>query len=276
MLGLVLGGGAAKGYAHIGVLKVLEDEGIQPDLIVGASMGALIGGFYAAGYTAQEIADMARTINTSQKRWLLTWQLSKKGFVDGSNVVKYIEKYLDNKKIEKLPIQFAVVTSDIERYNEVVINKGDLIKAIRAAIAIPGIFTPLEYKGRILIDGGFVNPLPIRVALQLGATKIIAVNVLRKINYQSTPLTPRRPSHKNYTIKHVITETIECITQRLMDYEIMHMKEGLVINLDTEAIGMSQFEKAKQAIFIGLKQAQKYRKSMASLAGKQQQKTRSS
>lgn len=270
MLGLVLGGGAAKGYAHIGVLKVLEEEGIKPDLIVGASMGALIGGFYAAGYTAQELADVARAIDSSRKRWLFTWQLSKKGFVDGDNVVKYMEKYLDNKKMEKLPIKFAVVTSDIEQYNEVIIDKGDLIKAIRAAISIPGIFTPVEYKGRILIDGGFVNPLPIRVAQKLGATKIIAVNVLRTIDYQSKPLTPRRPSRKDYTIKHVITETIECITQRLMDYEVMYMKEGLVINLDTEEIGMSQFEKAKEAIFIGLKQAQKYRKALATLAGKQQ------
>ena len=269
MLGLVLGGGAAKGYAHIGMLKVLEEEGIQPDLIVGASMGALIGGFYAAGYTAQELADVARTVDSSRKRWLFTWQLNKKGFVDGNNVVKYMEKYLDNKKIEKLPIKFAVVTSDIEQYKEVIIDKGDLIKAIRAAISIPGVFMPFEYKGRILIDGGFVNPLPIRVAQQLGATKIIAVNVLRKVNYQSKPLTPRRPSRKNYTIMHVLTETIECITQRLMDYEVMHMKEGLVINLNTEEIGMSQFEKAKEAIFIGLKQAQKYRKSLAALAGKQ-------
>lgn len=269
MLGLVLGGGAAKGYAHIGVLKVLEEEGIQPDLIVGASMGALIGGFYAAGYTAQEIADVARTVDADRKRWLFAWQLSKKGFVDGTNVIRYIEKYLNNKKIEKLPIKFAVVTSDIEKYKEVVISTGNLIKAIRAAIAIPGVFTPLEYKGRVLIDGGFVNPLPIRVAQQLGAKKIIAVNVLRRINYQSKPLTSRRPSKKDYTIKHAIAETIECITERLMDYEIMHIKEGLVINLNTEEIGMTQFEEAKKAIFIGLKQAQKYRKSLATLAGKQ-------
>lgn len=267
MLGLVLGGGAAKGYAHIGVLKVLEEEGIKPDVIVGASMGALIGGVYAAGYSAQELADFAMTVDKERKRWLFAWQLNKRGFVDGNNIVDYLKKNLNNKKIEKLPVKFAVITSDIEQYTEVVINRGDLIKAIRAAISIPAVFMPYKYKGRILIDGGFVNPLPIGVAQRLGATKIIAVNVLRKINYQSRPLTPRRPSGKDFTMKHVITETIECATQRLIDYEVMQMKDGVVINIDTSKIGLSQFEKAKEAIFIGLKQAQKYRKALAALVG---------
>ncbi len=120
MLGLVLGGGAAKGYAHIGVLKVLEQEGIQPDLVVGASMGALVGGFYAAGYNAKTLEEIALGIDKKKKRWLFTPHISRKGFISGRNVIKYIFPYLHGKVIEELPIKFAAVTTDIEHHQEII------------------------------------------------------------------------------------------------------------------------------------------------------------
>jgi NTE family protein len=264
MLGLVLGGGAAKGYAHIGLLKVLEEESIQPEIVVGASMGALVGGFYAAGFDAKKLEEIALTIDKKKKKWLFKPHLSKKGFVTGKNVTIFLSSYLGGKKIETLPKKYAVVATDIEHETEMIIARGDLIQAIRSAISIPVVFMPHTYDGRILIDGGFVNPVPITVAQRLGAKKIIAVNVLRRIDYKQMHISKISPSYKQYNMKKVFEQTFDMITSRLIDYEIAKMKRGIVIDIDTRGIGMSQFEKAKQAIARGYQKAQKYRLAIKS------------
>jgi predicted acylesterase/phospholipase RssA len=257
MLGLVLGGGAAKGYAHIGALKVLEEKGIKPDIIVGASMGALVAGFYAAGFDAKKLEELAVKVDKKTKRWLFAPRLSKKGIIDGRNVVKHLSRYLGSKQIEDLPITYAAVTTDIEHEAEIVIDHGDLVQAIRASISIPVIFMPYHYRGRILIDGGFVNPLPISVAQKLGAKKIIAVNVLRNIDYSLMQISPIRSSHKSYNMKQVFLETFELITSRLIDYEVQHMNDGVVVNINTKGIGMSRFEQAQKAIDRGYEETKK-------------------
>ena len=262
MLGLVLSGGAAKGYAHIGAIKVLEQEGIKPDLVVGASMGALVGGFYAAGFNSRTLEQISTKIDRKTKNWLFKPTLSKKGFVTGRNVVRFLSDYLAGKKIEEQLIRFAAVTTDIENDTEVVISRGDLITAIRAAISIPVVFMPYHYAGRILIDGGFVNPLPISIAQRLGAKKIIAVNVLRRFDYEQISLSSITPTNKKYNMKKVFEKTFELITSRLLDYEVAKMKNGLVIDIDTTSIGMSQFEMAKKAIDRGFCEIQKYRSDL--------------
>lgn len=262
MLGLVLGGGAAKGYAHIGAIKVLEEEGIKPDIVVGASMGALIGGFYAAGFNSNKMEEITGKVDKKKKKWLFKLHISKKGFVDGRNVIKYLTPYLQDKKIEELPIKYAAISTDIEEHSEIIIDKGDLTQAIRAAISIPVVFMPHNYLGRILIDGGFINPLPITVAQKLGAKKIIAVNVLHRVDYKQNKISSVPPSNKIYNIKQVFLETFDYMTSRLIDYEIMHLKDSIVININTKNIRMSQFEKAKQVIEIGYKETQKYRKEL--------------
>jgi predicted acylesterase/phospholipase RssA len=251
MLGLVFGGGAAKGYAHIGALKVLEEKGIKPDIIVGASMGALVGGFYAAGFDVEKLEEIATKVDKKTKRWLFAPRLSKRGFIDGRNVVKHLSQYLGPKQIEDLPITYAAVATDIENDAEIVIDRGNLVQAIRASISIPVVFMPHRYAGRLLIDGGFVNPLPISVAQKLGAKKIIAVNVLRKIDYPRFEISPVSSPHKSYNMKQVFLETFELIISRLIDYEVRHMKNGIVVNINTKGIGMSQFEAAKKAIDRG-------------------------
>jgi NTE family protein len=262
MLGLVLGGGAAKGYAHIGAIKVLDEEGIKPDIIVGASMGALIGGLYAAGYSGLEQEEIATEVDRRKKRWLFRLHLSKKGFVDGRNIVKYLSPHIRDKKIEELPVKFAVVATDIEDHSEIIIDKGELIQAIRAAISIPVVFMPHTYAGRVLIDGGFVNPLPINVAQRLGAQKVIAVNVLRTVEYPEKEISSVHPTGKTYNIKKVFFETFDYITSRLIDYQMQNLEDGLLININTEGIGMSQFEKARRAIDRGYKETTKYRKKL--------------
>jgi len=264
MLGLVLGGGAAKGYAHIGALKVLDEEGVKPDIIVGASMGALIGGFSAAGYTAQELEEIATEVDKKKKRWLFRLRLSKKGFIDGKNIVRQLSRHLRGKKIEELPVKFAVVATDIEDHSEIIIDKGDLIQAIRAAISIPVVFMPHRYAGRVLIDGGFVNPLPINVAQRLGAQKLIAVNVLRMVDYPEKEISLVHPKNKQYNVKKVFFETFDYITSRLIQYQLKYLKDGILININTEGIGLSHFERARVAIDRGYAEAAKYRTELNS------------
>jgi NTE family protein len=265
MLALVLGGGAAKGYAHIGVIKFLEKIGIKPKLVVGASMGSLIGGFYAAGFTPQELEKISLKIDKKTKKRLFPLRISKKGFIDGKNIIKYLTPYLDGKRIEELPLKYAAVATDIENHAEIIINQGDLIQAIRASISIPVFFMPHVYAGRVLIDGGFINPVPITVAQKLGAKKIIAVNVLRKVDYKHCHLSSVPPSNKTYNIKQVFTETVDYITSKLIDYEMTHLKNGILININTEGIGLSRFEKAHQAIDLGYEQAQTYHEKLKKL-----------
>lgn len=266
MLALVLGGGAAKGYAHIGVLKVLDEEGLRPDIVVGASMGALVGGFYAAGFTPAELEEIACRIDKKTKHWLFELTLSGQGLVDGKNVIKYLDVYLKEKTIEQLPMKFAAVATDIDNEAEVILDRGDLVQAIRAAISIPVVFTPHLYSGRVLIDGGFVNPLPVTLAQQLGATKIIAVNVLHKPGYDQVRLNAQVPTGKKYSMKQVLEQTIALIFARLTDYQAVHLENGLLINVDTRSIGVSQFEKGKAAIARGYDEADKHRSAIRKLA----------
>ncbi|MEO0184565.1 MAG: patatin-like phospholipase family protein [candidate division WOR-3 bacterium] len=262
MLGLVLGGGAAKGYAHIGVIEFLEELNIKPDIIVGASMGSLIGGFYARGFTAKQMEKIALQIDKKKKKELFRFQISKKGFINGKNIVKFLKPYLGNTKVEDLPLKYAAVATDIEENTEIVIDRGDLIQAIRSSIAIPVVFTPNKYNGRILIDGGFINPVPVDVAINLGAKRIIAVNVLYRFEYPQIKIAEQNESGKKYNIKQIFVKTFDLISSRLIEYDIKQLKNGVWIDIDTTGIGLSQFEKAREAIERGYIQAKKYKEKL--------------
>jgi NTE family protein len=255
MLGLVLGGGAAKGYAHIGVIKVLDEIGIRPDIVVGASMGSLVGGFYAAGFTGKRMEEIALQVDKRKKRWLFPIRPNKRGFIDGRRVIKYLTEHLGATKIEDLPVKYAALATDIENHKELVINRGNLVFAIRASIAIPVVFTPFEHGGRILTDGGFVNPLPVTVAQDMGADRIIAVNVMPWVDYKRVEMTLQEPSGRDYNLRKVFRETSDIITSRLIDRELMFLKNGVVIHVDTSKIGLSSFEKARLAIDLGYETA---------------------
>lgn len=175
-VGLALSGGAARGFAHLGVLKVLEENSIPVDFIAGTSAGSFAGGALASGLSAAEIIEMSRRIG-----WLSMagFSYSPKGFLTNAQMGNFIKKHLPLRNIEDLPIPFAAVACDLETGREVVLDKGDLPFAIRASCAIPGVFMPLEdAKGRKLIDGGVVAPIPTKAVRKMGAEIIIAVDVL--------------------------------------------------------------------------------------------------
>jgi predicted acylesterase/phospholipase RssA len=258
MLGLVLGGGAAKGYAHIGVLKLLAEVKIKPAIIVGASMGALVGGLYAAGYSPDELITIAAQVDRKKKRWLFPLHFSKKGLVDGKHIMQHLVQFTGDTRIEELDVKFATVATDIERCQEIIIDRGSLLDAIRAAISIPVVFMPYHYQGRLLIDGGFVNPLPIDICRRLGASTVIAVNVLRKIDYVQQELSAVAPSNASMNVKRVFLEYIDCATARLIDYQLMYLK-GILMNINTDDVRLGDFEKGMEAIQRGYADASNYR-----------------
>ncbi len=174
-LGLALGSGAARGLAHIGVLKALDAEGIRIDLIAGTSIGALIGALYAAGITANEIERVACGVDWRQMVRLVDPILPTSGLIDGKKVARFISELLPVQTFEELKIPMALVTTDVETGEALTIRQGNLLEALRAAVAFPGIFTPVRFGKRFLVDGGLCNPIPADVVRAMGADAVIGV-----------------------------------------------------------------------------------------------------
>jgi NTE family protein len=177
VVGLVLSSGGARGAAHTGVLKVLEKHHIPIHIIVGTSMGAMVGGAYAAGVSTDQIERewVETDIIRVARNFLPTFPLH--GWSSGSTVYRALQNLVGHARVEDLPIKFAAVATDIETGQEVVIQEGLLADAIRASSSVPGLFVPAELNGRFLVDGGLVNPLPVDVARSLGAEIVIGVDV---------------------------------------------------------------------------------------------------
>lgn len=186
-IGLVLGGGAARGIAHIGVLQALEENGIYPAVITGASVGALVGGLYAAGVSSLRLTSLVHEIKwldlVSVRLPTINWsELARTipmGLVDLDKMIEWIEHVLGGPvDMEQLNLPFAAVATDILSGEIVVMNEGPLAPAIRASCSVPGVFTPYHRNGRLLVDGVVANNLPVTVAQNLGADYIIAVDLL--------------------------------------------------------------------------------------------------
>ncbi len=171
-VGLIMSGGGARGFAHIGALRVLTRFGIKPQIIAGTSMGGIIGALYASGYSADEIAALA--LGTTL-RDILDISLQS-GLLKGDRLAGYLRDHLPA-TFEELELPLAITTTDIETGEQVMLTDGDLITALRASASFPGAFEPIEYRGRVLADGGIVNNLPVEAASYLGAGWTVASDV---------------------------------------------------------------------------------------------------
>lgn len=202
-VGLALGCGSARGLAHIGVLRALEEAGIEIDCIAGTSIGALVGAVYAAG-KLNELEATFQAFDWKKTVSFFDVVLPKSGLLDGAKVSDLVRGYVQSKCIEELPKPFAAVATDIANGEEITITNGDVIDAVRASISVPGIFTPMRYDGRILVDGGLVNPVPVSVARVMGANIVIAVDLNHDIvsGKNLRPLRPQREQTKPYTLDH--------------------------------------------------------------------------
>ncbi len=173
-IALVLGGGAAKGFAHIGVIKALESHGITPDIIVGTSAGSVVGALYAGGYNG---FDLQRVALSMDEGTVSDWVLPNRGFIKGQSLQNFVNNAVQNRHIEALNRTLAVVATDLQSGELVVFERGDTGMAVRASSSVPGIFQPVKINGREYVDGGLVSPVPVKTARDLGADIVIAVDI---------------------------------------------------------------------------------------------------
>ena len=176
VVGLALGGGAARGFAHIGILRALLARGIVPDVVVGTSIGAAVGGAYVTGHL-DAFEEWARGLQPRSVLSYLDIQLNGSGLIGGGRLAAELEQSIGRRLIEELPMKFAAIATEVATGHEIWLTHGRLVEAIRASYALPGIFSPVMIGDRWLVDGALVNPVPVSAARALGAEIVIAVNL---------------------------------------------------------------------------------------------------
>ena len=173
-LGLALGGGAARGFAHIGVIQVLEEAGIRPDLVVGTSAGSLVAALYAHGKTGAELANLALTMDEGS---ITDWAYPSRGLIRGEALARYVREQTGGQTIEQMKMRLGIVATDLDSGMPMLFERGDPGVAVRASSSVPAVFQPVLINGREYVDGGLVSPVPVRFARQMGAEMVIAVDI---------------------------------------------------------------------------------------------------
>jgi NTE family protein len=175
-IGLALGGGAARGFAHIGVIQVLEEAGIRPNLVVGTSAGSVVAAFYASGKSGLQLQQVAETM---EEATFTDWTLPifSRGLLRGEALARYVGAQVNGRLIENMPLQLGIVATDLNTGQGVLFQRGDTATAVRASSAVPALFQPVKISGREYVDGGLVSPVPVRYARQMGAELTIAVDI---------------------------------------------------------------------------------------------------
>jgi len=177
-IGLALGGGAARGFAHIGVIKVLEAQGIVPDIVVGTSAGSVVGALYAAGNNGFALQKMALDMDEGAiSDWSVPFFSRSSGVLKGEALQNYVNKAVHNLPLEKMKISFGAVATDLRSGTPMVFRQGNTGLAVRASSAVPSVFQPVQVGGHTYVDGGLVSPVPVRIAREMGADFVIAVNI---------------------------------------------------------------------------------------------------
>lgn len=206
-IGLALGSGGAKGLAHIGVLKALEKENIEISYIAGTSIGSIIGAYYAAHPSLVKLEEFVFNLNR-RMGFKLFDPVLRGGIIKGNKVEMFISDMLDGASFESLRIPLSVIATDMKSAEEIVIKDGNLIKAIRASISVPPVFTPVKYHNRLLADGGLSDPVPVDAVRKMGADIVIAVNVESGYFYEPVekiPMLAGIPMHSVNILRHNIT-----------------------------------------------------------------------
>lgn len=239
VIALALGGGAAKGFAHIGVIKALEAQGIVPDIVIGTSAGSVVGSMYAAGKSGFELQELAIQLDESN---LVDWTFFGAGFLKGDRLAEFINKAVGGKPIDKLPRTFGVVATDLGSGQPIVFRSGDTGTAVRASSSVPGVFQPVGIRNRHYVDGGLVAPVPVRLARQMGATFVIAVDISDK------------PANgKTSSIFENLMQTFTIMGHTINQFELP--LADLLIQPDISKLGAIDFKNRHQAVLEGEKAA---------------------
>lgn len=189
-VGVALGAGAARGWSHIGVLQELVSNGIVPDVVAGTSIGAVVGGCFAAG-KLEQLESFARALTRRRIFSLLDVSFSGSGLFSGGRLKTRLDRELAHVRVEDMPIAFAAVATEVGSGHEVWLTRGPVVEAIRASYALPGLFEPVKWNGRWLFDGALVNPVPVAVCRALGADLVIAVNLIGDTMFRGTVISDR-------------------------------------------------------------------------------------
>ncbi|WP_027408243.1 patatin-like phospholipase family protein [Anoxybacteroides tepidamans] len=240
-IGLALGAGGARGFAHLGVIKVLEEERIPIDYIAGSSMGALVAALYATGLGSDRLYRLARAFRRND---FIDITIPKMGLISGKKIKEFIRLVTKGKKIEELQIPIALVATDLQRCEKVVFSSGDVADAVRASISIPGIFVPEVIGGRMLVDGGVIDRIPVSVAREMGADIVIGVDVSHvKVNEEIS------------SIFDVILQSLDILQDELVRYR--EIVSDIMIRPRVEQYNSRAFTHTEEIIKIGEEEARK-------------------
>ncbi len=236
-LGLALGGGAARGFAHIGVLQVLEEEGIKPSLVVGTSAGSVVASFYASGKTGQQLQWLADTMDETQ---FTDWAnpFSGRGILRGEALGKYINSQLNGMKIEDMKLPLGIVATDLRTGDGILFRRGDVATAVRASSAVPSVFEPVQIAGKDYVDGGLVSPVPVRYARQMGADLVLAVDI-----------SSRPEDAKTTDMLKVLLQTFSIMGKSISQLELA--QADVVVRPALPDIGSTEFSARKKSIEAG-------------------------
>lgn len=234
-IGLALGGGGNRGFAHIGVLKVLDDARISADIVVGTSAGSAVGALYAGGLSGQDIERLSLPL---QREAVLTWVVPRMGFASGEPMETYINQRVGKRLIEQLNRSFGAVATDLQTGRAVVFQRGNTGQAVRASCAVPGLFQPVRIGDRLYADGGLVQPIPVSSARKMGANFVIAVDVSTK------------PAHNTVdSVTNIMLQTFDIMGESINRYE--RQQADVVIQPDIQSISVTDLSDKSRAIALG-------------------------
>jgi NTE family protein len=236
-LGLVLGGGAARGFAHVGVIQVLEEAGIQPQLVVGTSAGSLVAALYASGKTGVQLQRVAETMEEAALTdWTIPW-LSR-GMMRGDALARYVSAQTGGRRIEDARVPLGIVATDLHSGQGMLFQRGDIATAVRASSAVPSVFEPVRIGGRDYVDGGLVSPVPVRYARQMGADLVLAVDI------SSAP-----EGNKAADMLQILLQTFTIMSKSINGFELK--EADVVVRPALNNVGSAAFNERRRSIEAG-------------------------
>lgn len=240
VIAIALGGGGAKGFAHIGVLKVLESHGIKAKIVTGTSAGSFVGSLYASGKTPYQLQQIALSFKEADIRDLT---LNRQGIIAGEKLQSYINKQVNNQPIEKFPLRFAAVATQLGTGQKANFIKGNTGQAVRASCSIPNVFVPTVIAGKKYVDGGLVSPIPVKTARDLGADLVIAVDI-----------SARPTSNTALSMWGLLDQTINIMGQQSIQNELK--QANIIIQPQVQHVGTLDLKASNAAILAGEQAAQ--------------------
>ncbi|ARI77589.1 patatin-like phospholipase family protein [Halobacillus mangrovi] len=241
-VGLALGSGGARGFSHLGVLKTLKEHDIPVDMVAGSSMGALVGSFFAAG---QQIEDLYKLAFTFKRKYYLDFTVPKMGFIQGRRIKEYIRLFTFGKNLEEFDLPMAIIATDLYAGEKKIFRTGPASEAVRASIAIPGIFVPEKIDDRLYIDGGVMDRVPVSVVKEMGADVVIAVDCA---HFDADP--------NINSIYDVIIQSIDIMQDELVTAMGVSADADVMIRPDVSKYSSRAFTNIKEIVEAGEKEAE--------------------